>query len=41
MNIHPLRGKEENLQKAELLTKRAGEEECNIICFPEMFLTGL
>ena len=40
MNIRPLRGKEENLQKAELLIKRAGEEECDIICFPEKFLTS-
>jgi len=39
MNIIPL-NKEENLKKAEFLTRRAGEENCDIICFPEIFLTG-
>lgn len=39
MNIVSL-GMKENLGKAELLTRRAGEEDCDIICFPEDFLTG-
>jgi len=39
MNIVSL-GVKENLEKAELLTRRAGEEDCDIICFPEDFLTG-
>lgn len=39
MNIVSL-GVKENLEKAELFTRRAGEEHCDIISFPEDFLTG-
>lgn len=39
MSIIPL-NIEKNLEKAKLLTKRAGENECDIVCFPEIFLTG-
>ncbi|MCK4722480.1 MAG: nitrilase, partial [Dehalococcoidia bacterium] len=39
MNIVSL-GVKENLEKAELLTRQAAEEGCDIICFPEDFLTG-
>jgi predicted amidohydrolase len=39
MSIIPL-NIEKNLEKAKLFTKRAGENECDIICFPEIFLTG-
>jgi len=39
MNIVSL-GVEENSEKAELLTRQAAEEGCDIICFPEDFLTG-
>jgi len=39
MNIVWL-GLKENLEKAELFARQAGEENCDIICFPEDFLTG-
>jgi predicted amidohydrolase len=39
MEILPL-NIEENLKKAELLIKQAYNEECDTICFPELFLTG-
>jgi len=39
MNTVPL-GVKENLEKAELFTRHAAEEGCDIICFPEDFLTG-
>ncbi len=37
--IIPL-NRERNLKGAELLMERAHEEACDIICFPEYFLTG-
>lgn len=39
MKIVPLRV-EENLKKAELSIKHAHKQNCDIICFPELFLTG-
>jgi len=39
MNIVWL-GLKENLEKAELFARQAGEENCDIICFSEDFLTG-
>jgi len=39
MNIVSL-GVRENLEKAEFLARQAGKEHCDIICFPEDFLTG-
>jgi predicted amidohydrolase len=39
MNIAWL-GLKENLEKVELFARQAGKENCDIICFPEDFLTG-
>ncbi len=39
MSIVPL-GVKENMEKAELLAGLAAKEDCDIICFPEDFLTG-